>query len=149
MFVSIFIITVSALLFAYWFRYTCLLILSTQSSRDYAPEVASANNLTFLEARAELSSDSQNAATERLHKNLDRDYRLLSYLLRHAAAYHVNGSEIDEQILRLDYKLMSLWIAVVRPFSNGLARKALLEKISIVNHLANTMGERVAVSTRA
>lgn len=148
MFASIFIIVVSVVLFAYWFRYTCLLILSTQSSRNYAPQVASANQLSFLEARSELSKERPATPLEALHRSLNRDYRLLTYLLDHAATYNVAGRSIEERILMLDYRLMSVWYFCARAFSAALARKALLEKASIVNHLANAMGERVAVASR-
>ena len=40
---TILIIVGSMLLFGYWFRYTCLLILSAKTTRDYAGEVAAAS----------------------------------------------------------------------------------------------------------
>ena len=36
MIISTLIIAVSAVLFLYWFRYTCVLILSTRTTRDYS-----------------------------------------------------------------------------------------------------------------
>ena len=57
MLVSILIIVVSLALFLYWFRYTCVLILSAKTSRDYAAEIASANQLRFLETRTHLMKD--------------------------------------------------------------------------------------------
>ena len=41
----------SVLLFGYWFRYTCLLILSAKTTRDFAGQVAAANQLGFLEVQ--------------------------------------------------------------------------------------------------
>jgi hypothetical protein len=146
LFASIFIIVVSLILFVYWFRYTCLLILSAQSSRNYAPQVASANQLSFLEIRSELMQDTLASPLEKLHSSLNRDYRVLTYLLQHAATYNVNGRSIEERILMLDYQIMRVWYWVTRPLSASLARRALLEQASVVNHLANAMGERVAVS---
>jgi hypothetical protein len=70
-------------------------------------------------------------------------------LLDHAATYNFNGRSLEERVLVLDYYLMKGWYLLARGFSRPLARKALLEMASIVNHLANTMGERVAVSSRA
>ena len=40
---SITITAGSVLLFCYWFRYTCFLILSAQTVREYATSVAQAN----------------------------------------------------------------------------------------------------------
>jgi hypothetical protein len=38
------IITVSSvLMLGYWFRYSCLLILSAETTRDYAADIATAN----------------------------------------------------------------------------------------------------------
>jgi hypothetical protein len=148
LFASIFILTVSAVLFAYWFRYTCLLILSAQNSRSYARQVAAANKLSFLDVRTQLLQDEATSALDGLRRALDRDYRLLAYLLDHAATYNLNGRSIEERVLILDYYLMKGWYMLTRGVSRSLARKALLEMAAIVNHLANTMGERVAVSSR-
>ena len=144
MIASIFIIVVSAVLFAYWFRYTCLLILSAQSSRSYSSEVAAANRLSFIETRTQLMQDEVAGQLDGLQLALARDYRLLSYLLQHAVTYSVNGRPIEERILVIDYHLMNIWFHLTRGFSRPLARKALLEMAHIVNHLANAMGERVA-----
>jgi len=51
---SVFIIAVSALLLAYWFRYTCLLILRSNTAKDYAASAATANGFTFGEVRSKL-----------------------------------------------------------------------------------------------
>lgn len=149
MIASIFIIVVSAVLFVYWFRYTCLLILSAQSSRSYARQVAAANQLSFIETRTQLMQEETASPLDTLRRSLDRDYRLLSYLLQHAATYNVNGRPIEERILVLDYHLMNLWFYLTRGISRPMARRALLEMSSIVNHLANVMGERVAVASRS
>lgn len=147
MFASVFIIVVSLILFVYWFRYTCLLILSAQNSRNYAPQVANANQLSFIEVRSELMQDAPLSPLEKLQRSLDRDYRVLTYLLRHAATYNVTGGRsIEERILMLDYQIMRGWYWLTRGFSASMARRALLEQASVVNHLANAMGERVAVS---
>jgi hypothetical protein len=39
----------SVLLFAYWFRYTCLLILSAKTAHDYAGDLALAKGLRIVE----------------------------------------------------------------------------------------------------
>jgi hypothetical protein len=148
LFASIFIIVVSLILFVYWFRYTCLLILSAQNAKNYAPQVATANQLTFLEIRSELMQAVPASPLEKLHRSLDRDYRVLTYLLQHAATYNVSGQSVEERILMLDYQIMRIWYALTQPFSRSLARRALLEQATVVNHLANAMGERVAVSAR-
>ena len=45
--VSDFILVFSSILFVYWFRYTCLLILNTKTAQDFARQVAATNQLSF------------------------------------------------------------------------------------------------------
>src|SRR5258706_2540942 len=70
----------SLLLLAYWFRYTCLLILSAKTTRDFAGEVAEANQLSFLEVQARLRAEGP-ADLDHLHSALDRDYARLTQVL--------------------------------------------------------------------
>ena len=70
------IITASSIfLFGYWFRYTCFLILSAKTTRDYAAEVAMANQLGFLEVQSQLCQNVPQL--DRLRDSLDRDYSVL------------------------------------------------------------------------
>jgi hypothetical protein len=69
----------SVFLFAYWFRYTCLLILSTKTARDYAGALAEAYQLSFVDVQSRL----RNCATanlERLHQSLDHDFAVVRRL---------------------------------------------------------------------
>lgn len=147
MLVSFLIIGVSLTLFLYWFRYTCVLILSAKTSRDYATQIASANHLTFLETRDTLLDDSLAAPLEKIRQSLDRDYQLLTYLLQHVSGDTASGRSLENRILMIDFRLLSLWYGVTRRFSSQHARGALLEMSSIVGHLANTMGERISVGS--
>jgi hypothetical protein len=146
---SIIIIIISLMLFVYWFRYTCILILSSKTTKDYASQIAQANQLRFLETRNTLlASSSSTVALDSLQQSLDQDYRLLSYLLRHAVNYNVAGMSFEQVLLKVDFQVMSVWYSIVLRLSPERARNALLEMTSIVIHLANAMGERVAVTTR-
>lgn len=149
MVVSAVIIAVSLTLFVYWFRYTCLLILSAKTSRDYAPQVATANQLNFLDTRERLLDSPGGDALDALHDALRRDYKLLAYLMKYAAGRSQSVHALENRILMLDYHIMVVWYKVVRPISSERARSALLEMTSIVNHLANAMGERLTFSARA
>jgi hypothetical protein len=142
--VSILIIGISLTLFLYWFRYTCVLILSTRTSRDYTAQIASANQLTFLETQTNLLEEEETAPFQKIHQCLDRDYKLLTYLLQHGSS-HGEERSLENRILMVDFRIMSLWYGMVQHVSRPQARNALLEMSSIVSHLANTMGERIAV----
>ena len=149
MLASVFIIGVSVLLFIYWFRYTCLLILNTKSNEGYAEQIAGANQLSFLEARDALNAAKPDTlakqSLDKVRSSLARDYALLTYLLRHAG-YNVDSQSFEQRMIRADFQFMRVWYAFVRIFSLQHARGALLEMVSIVDHLASTMGERVASS---
>jgi hypothetical protein len=121
------------------------LILSAKTSRDYATQIASANQLTFAETRNTLMDESRVAPLEKIHQSLDRDYRLLTYLLRHGSSDTSSGRSLENRILMIDFRLMSIWYGLTHRVSSDRARDALLEMASIVGHLANTMGERISV----
>src|SRR5438477_6985094 len=117
----------SALLFAYWFRYTCLLILSTKAARDYTSAVAMANELQVFQVQAALPVASH-ADLERLHQWLERDYKVLSYLFRNAGG----NRELEDRMLGLYYRVMEICYGVSRRFSETFARKALEEMSDVV-----------------
>lgn len=140
------IVTVSsALLFGYWFRYTCLLILSTKTARDYASEVAVANQLSFLEVQSELRQG-PTVELDRLHAALERDYAVVTYLLKHAMRDTAGGSALETRMLALNYLLMGAWFRVSRRFSLAAAHRALEEMSEVVAHFANVMGERACAA---
>ena len=91
--------------------------------------------------------ESDTAPLEKMHQSLDRDYRLLTYLLQHVSGDTAAGGSLENRILMIDFRLLSVWYALTRRFSSQHARAALLEMASIVGHLANAMGERITVGS--
>ncbi len=147
MIANVAIIGLSLVLFLYWFRYTCLLILSTKTTRDYAGKVAEANELQFLAIQDRLQShDPGPAPLEGIGKALDRDYQFLTYLLRHASGVRLGADALENRILMIDYKIMKLYYLITRKLYPRQARHALEEMSHIVGHFANSMGERLAAS---
>jgi hypothetical protein len=143
------IITVSSvLLFGYWFRYTCLLILSAKTTRDYAGDVAMANQLSFLGVQAQLRECAPNDL-DRLQAALDRDYVLISYLLQNAASSSESESRVEARMLALHYRLMGAWCGMSRRFSLEASRRALEEMSLVVAHFANVVGERSVAGAAA
>jgi hypothetical protein len=141
------VITVSSvLMFGYWFRYTCLLILSAETTRDYAADIATANQLSFLQVQTELR-DQQPADLNRLQASLDRDLAVVSYLLQHTSGQSEWGMEA--RMLKLNYRLMSTWCSVSQRFSPEAGRRALDEMTMIVSHFANSLGEQAAAGAAA
>jgi len=134
----------SILLFGYWFRYTCLLILSAKTTRDYAGEVAAANHLSFLQIQTELRKGTREL--DSLQKALDRDYEIVSRLLKLVSQVTPDESSVELRMLHMNYRLMRAWSSVSRRFSLELSRTALTEMSDIVAHFANAMGERTCTA---
>ncbi|MCC7499877.1 MAG: hypothetical protein IT160_20015 [Bryobacterales bacterium] len=145
---SIFIIIFSVALFVYWFRYTCLLILSARTAQDYARRVAEANQLGFLELQPVLAG-SADVSLDGIHSALSRDYRVITYLLSHAGNFQDEGSGMERLMLRIDFRVMSVLYRVVPETSPVYARRVLSEMAEIISHFANSMGERQAIGSAA
>ena len=88
---SILLIGLSLALFAYWFRYSCLLILRTQTAEDYAGEVSRANGLSFDLVKGQIEAE-PNANLGALYQSLERDYRVVSQLLNQVSMQSQDGN---------------------------------------------------------
>jgi len=146
---SILIIVVSAALMIFWFRYTCLLMLRTRTGKDYATGLATANGLTFTGVRETVVQTASGGGLAELERSLDRDYRLLTYLLAHTAGLRTGGLTLEQRMLMLDFRLMQGICFLTRGLSLRQARTAVLEMAEVLSHLANDMGERSHASSRA
>jgi len=134
MIASVLIIVCSAVLLVYWFRYSCLLLL-----RNAAPA-----ETPFADERFSIGMVLDNAGTEKnlteLERALDRDYKLLSYLLKHAADLEL--ASIENRMLILDYKLMRVWFRVTRIMAPAQSRKALVEMATALSAVARQAGQQ-------
>jgi hypothetical protein len=149
---TIVITVTSALLFLYWFRYTCLLILSAKTTRDYAGEFAAATELSFPTIQAKLRDQAQAstvASLEELQASLNRDYAVVTYLLKNVADSGAGASALEVRMLEINYTLMGTWFSVAKSFSAAAAQHALEEMTLVVSHFANTMGERAESAAAA
>ncbi len=133
----------SIVLFGYWFRYTCLLIVSAKTALDYAGAVAAANQLSFLDVQSRLRGRDV-TDFDPLHAALERDYAVITYLLKNAAHSGAGESSIETRMLAMNYRLMDAWYQVSRRFSTEAACRALEDMSQVVAHFANVMGERSA-----
>jgi len=130
----------SVLLFGYWFRYTCLLILSAKTTRDFAGQVAAANQLGFLDVQTQLRTASVNL--DSLRDTLDRDYAVLSSMLKQVKGSSEEGSSLETSMLAVNYRVMRSWYRVSSAFSPTAACKALEEMSMVIAHFANAMGQQ-------
>ncbi len=141
MLASVLIIIASAVLFVYWFRYTCLLILAQRSSTEFALKVASTIRLSFPQVEAALQAAPRTAALDRLQQGLENDFRILTDLLSQAAG----SDSIEHRVLAIDYKIMQVSYRLTRTYGNLLlAKKALSEMSSILGYFAAELGQSAA-----
>jgi len=136
---GVLIIVFSVVLFAYWFRYTCLLLLRNQTSEEHASQMAEANRLNFPAVQVALETGAPRASLDPLRSALESDYKILDYLLKNAAEF--GGSSVDQWLLRMDFRLMNFWYRVSRRSA------ALVEMAGVVAYLADAMGKRIAYQT--
>ena len=138
---TIIVTSVSLLLFGYWFRYVCLLILAAKPPRDYARGVAIANDLGFRVVQEALRRGTARNARS-LQTALNRDFRVLSYLLKHAGRGHDDA--IETRMLRIDYWAMDMWCWTSSWVSPPASRRALQEMALIVAHFASILAQKLA-----
>jgi hypothetical protein len=140
------IIIFSVVLFVYWFRYSCLLVLQnrTTSSTQYANSAA----LSFPSVQERLKSQEGGIDTlDQLHHVLSNDYRIVCFLLRCSAENDVDP--IERRLLMLDYLILQAWYGMARRTAPLQARKALEEMSTIVCYFASSVGRHATQNARA
>ena len=140
---SIFIIAISVILFVYWLRYSCVMLLRSARERAEIPTVADERfNVSSVLERLKTESD-----LAPLERALERDYYVLTYLIEHAADLEL--ASIENKLLVLDYKLMRLWSRLTRTVAPQQSRKALSEMASVLSVLVGQMCEQSHLQTEA
>jgi hypothetical protein len=132
---SVFIIAISVVLFVYWLRYSCVILLRSAQQRAEMPTVAD-ERFSAFSVLERLKTEADLAPLERA---LERDYYVLTYLIEHAADLEL--ASIENKLLVLDYKLMRLWSRLTRTVAPQQSRKALSEMASVLSVLVGQMGE--------
>ena len=141
MIAGILIIAFSSVLFAYWFRYSCLLLL-----RNAEEQAGSIGDSRFNVARVieELRTQAELAPLERA---LERDYHVLTYLLQHAADLELGT--VEDRLLLIDYRLMRIWSSLTRTVAPAQSRKAVAEMASVLNVLVRKVGAQSGMQAEA
>lgn len=142
---SLILIGLSLAPFAYWFRYSCLLILRTQTAEDYSGEVCRANGLSFDLVKGQIEKNSNPNLIE-LYRSLERDYRVVSQLL-----YQISGSAQSENILetkllRANFRVTQAWFRVSHVLGLRSSVSALQEMAETIGHFANSFGQQNAAT---
>jgi hypothetical protein len=135
MIASILILVFSAVLLVYWFRYSCVLLLRSAAERNEVPMSDERFNIAMVLNRVRTARD-----LGPLERALDRDYHMLTYLLKHAADLEL--ASIENRMLILDYKLMRVWYRLTRTIAPDQSRKALAEMASVLGAVARQTGQQ-------
>jgi len=140
------IVFFSVVLFIYWFRYSCLLILQDRGA--YAAPLNSGAGLSFPMVQQRLKDGERGVEIlDQLRNDLSNDYRILCFMLRCSAETGVDP--IERRMLMLDYWIMQTWYSVARRFAPPQARKAIEEMSNIVSYFAYSVGRNGAQHSNA
>jgi hypothetical protein len=135
MIASVLIITFSLVLFVYWFRYSCLLLLRRGADLPAAAD----GRFNYVSVQQGLKAG---ADLDPLRRSLDRDYRVLTYLLKHTP---LQLEQVEYRLLVLDYRVMQGWYRLTRGAAPNQARRALGEMADVLNVLVGRIGEQTGV----
>jgi predicted AAA+ superfamily ATPase len=132
---GVLIIAISVVLLAYWLRYSCVMLLRGAQERSGMRTVAderfnAPSVLKRLKTEADLAP---------LERALERDYRVVTYLIEHATDLEL--ASIENKLLVFDYQLMRLWSRLTRTLAPQQSRQALSEMASVLRVLVGQMGE--------
>ncbi len=141
---SVFIIGLSVVLFIYWFRYSCLLLLRDSSNPVGAAETDLNSRFGFREVQRDLPGARD---LDPLHRALERDYMMLAFLIDHASGLGLGS--LEDRLLVLDYKLMRLWYRLTRSLFPSGSRRALSEMALVLQALVRRVGAQSDAYSRA
>jgi hypothetical protein len=141
MLAGILIVALSLALFVYWFRYSCILILRSRSDIAAAATVVRDNRFSYRDVLERLKYES---TLDVLEASLERDYRVLKYLIEHAAGLEL--ASLEDRLLLFDYRVMQAVYRLTRTAAPSQARNALSEMASVLGVIAYRIGEQAGVS---
>lgn len=134
MITSIVIIILSLAMFAYWFRYSCVLIL--ESGLDEGAVRTDVEIASVRQLQQQLASVSLPQELEQLKTDLDRGLRDVQAMLLSRSSAQMGGQSLECRMLVLNYRLMGVWYSVTRAIVQTSAKNALQEMSQIVSYLA-------------
>ncbi len=139
-----FVIGATTVLFLLWFRYLCSLMLAAQTSLDSGEAVARANSLVFADVLRQLNFDDGRSSEQldRFVVALERDFEIVTYLLRHMGESPLIESPAEAWMIKVDYRIQAMLFKLFRPFSVDAAAARVNQMATIICHFADLIGER-------
>jgi hypothetical protein len=138
------IIAFSLTLLVYWFRYSCILILRNEAESLEPLQQGQESRFNFAKVQQSLQT---HGALDPLSASLDRDYRVLKYLIEHAAGLEL--ASIEDRLLMIDYRIMKSVYRLTRIMAPEQARRSLSEMATVLGILAHRIGEQAGVRSEA
>ncbi len=130
MLASVLISVVSVAFLVYWFRYSCLLLLRARA--EQSPDAPAPLGILEVRDRLQTAED-----LDPLLRSLERDYRVVTYLLQHSSG--LPRPSLEDRLLRLDYKMMLAWYRITRTLAPEKARGAAVEMAGVLACLTRRM----------
>lgn len=137
---SILIIGFSVVLLVYWFRYSCLLLLRDSAIVGDTMD----QRFGFSRVQSELQAGGN---LDAVHRALEQDYHLVTYLIEHAAGLSLPA--LEDRLLVIDYKVMQWYYRLTKVAAPAQARHALAEMAAVVGVLVQHMSEQAGVQAQA
>jgi hypothetical protein len=133
------ILAVSVGLFVYWFRCTVKLILESNPSPEKASQVPAANFISFLASRQQLYGPAHTRNLPLLCDMLQKEYRIISYLVKSAIRSKAAGYTPQQRLLICNFHLLRLWFWGTYRFRPQSARLALAEMSTTVQYFGRSL----------
>ncbi len=140
MLTAILIIAFSLVMLLYWFRYSCILVLRSQAELKNAAAVAGQYDSAKIQERLQHAVE-----LDPLHEELARDYRLLIYLIEHAAGLQLAGFE--HKLLMWDCRMMQCVYRITRTVAPQQARQALCEMAEVLGILGHHLQQQAGTTS--
>jgi len=141
MILSWLILTLSLAMVFFYFQATCQRILRRQFERDYFQSIANVIRLEFPSLRKSLVGFGVAVDYSQVPRALKCDFLALTHLLKNTADVK-QGYSREQRLLILYFRVQFVSLAVRRLLRVG-ERKAALRLTSVLQYLANVVGQRL------
>jgi hypothetical protein len=138
MLISVLIAGSSLAMLVYWFRYSCVLLRSAHTNAPDMRRAAQTNGLTFEPAVQAAQTARDRAALRDLQRSLERDRRILEFLLEQSGAL----AAVERVMLRADYLVMSGACRIALLACPSIAPLAIREMAATLACYASALGRR-------
>ena len=135
------VLVVSAGLFFFYLQAFCEKVLQRGFTKEYFQSIVNANRLEFPSVRRAIENFGDPIEYSRLKVTLNRDFLILTYLLKNAVNIHQRCTG-EERLLILYFRVLFISF-VARHWLRWGENLAVLKLTAILEYFANVVGQRV------